>query len=102
MSRSDIYFLCFVVIQYGQGVSWGGQSMFVYFYDFGISMFWPSMVLNQRQLSLIENHTQVVWVSLFVCGCLFPCVCLSPHGTVSVFVRFTFIVFVFIVFSLCF
>ena len=37
-----------------------------------------------------------------VCGCLFLCVCLSPRGTGSVWLMFTFIVLCLIVFSVFF
>ena len=54
LSCSNLYFLCFVFIEYGQGVSWVG-SLCLFFYDLGICMFRPSMVLNQRLVSLVVS-----------------------------------------------
>ena len=69
VSRSDLYFLCFVFSSYGQGVSWVG-SLCLFFYVLVISMFRPSMVLNQRQVSLVVSD----WES-YLCGLGFT-VCL--------------------------
>ena len=85
LSRSDLSSFVMSLFQYGQGVSWGGQSMFRFLCGvFAFGLVWFSIRGRCRQLSLIENHTQVAWDSLLSCGCLFPCECLLPHGTVSV------------------
>ena len=49
--REPFYFSIWL----GQGVMWGGHSMFC-FLCFFISMFWPGMILNQGQLSIVVFH----------------------------------------------
>ena len=56
---------------------WGGHSIFC-FLGFFISMFWPGMVLNQGQLSIVVSDWESylgslfsflsVWVIIFVSG----------------------------------
>jgi hypothetical protein len=54
------------LIWFGQGVCWGGHSMFCV----SISMFWPGMVLIQGQLSIVVSD----WEPYL--GTLFPHLCL--------------------------
>ena len=71
--REPFYFSIWL----GQGVMWGGHSMFC-FLCFFISMFWPGMVVNQGQLSIVVSDWESylgspfsppsVWVVNFVCG----------------------------------
>ena len=66
-----------VSIWVGLGVIWGGHSMFC-FLCFFISMFWPGMVVNQGQLSIVVSDWESylgspisllsVWVVDFVRG----------------------------------
>jgi hypothetical protein len=71
--RETFYFsLCL-----GQGEMWGGHSIFLFLGSF-ISMFWPGMVFNQGQLSIIVSDWESnlgspfsllsVWVVNFVSG----------------------------------
>jgi hypothetical protein len=43
----------------GQGVIWGGHSLLF------VSMFWPGMVLNQGQLSIVVSDWESYLGSLF-------------------------------------
>ena len=81
MSRSDLYFLCFIFIQYGQGVTWGGQSMCVFLcWGFEFSLVWFSIRGRCRQLSLIENHTQEAFSHLcFMGDCFLLSVCICTR-----------------------
>ena len=56
-----------------------GWAVCLFFYDLGISMFRPSMGLNQRQVSLVVSDWESYLGSLgfTVGGCLFPCECLG-------------------------
>ena len=54
LSRPDLRETVNFSIWLGQGVMWGGHSMFC-FLCFFISMFWPGMVLNQGQLSIVVS-----------------------------------------------
>ena len=77
MLRPDLREPFYFSIWLGQGVMWGGQSMF-YFLCFSISLFWPGMVLNQGQLSIVVSDWESnlgspfpllsVWVVIFVSG----------------------------------
>ena len=40
---------------FGQGVSWGGHFYVLCFYDFLSLCFWPGVVLNQGQLSIVVS-----------------------------------------------
>ena len=60
---------------FGQGVIWVG--ILFCFLCFFISMFWPGMVLNQGQLSIVASDWESylalfsllsVWVVIFVSG----------------------------------
>ena len=72
------------------GCDLGGHSMF-YFLCFGISLFWPGMVLNQGQLSIVVSDWEPYIGSpfpSFLCGKLTLFVALSPverHGCFLVF-----------------
>ena len=67
------------------GCDLGGHSMF-YFLSFCISLFWPGMVLNQGQLSIVVSDWEPelgcpfpsisVWEVVFVCGTI----ALKIHG----------------------
>ena len=62
--RPDLRETFYFFIWLGQGVIWGGHSML------SISLFWPSVVPNQRQLSIVVSD----WESYL--GSPFPtCVC---------------------------
>ena len=77
LSRPDLRETFNFSIWLGQGVMWGGHSMFC-FLCFFISMFWPGMVLIQGQLSIVvsdwESHLGSsfsflsVWEVIFVSG----------------------------------
>ena len=77
MSRPDLREPFYFSIWLGQGVKWGGHSIFC-FLGFLISMFWPGMVLNQGQLSIVVSDWDSylgrpfsllsVWVVNFVRG----------------------------------
>ena len=54
VSRPDLREPFYFSIWLGQGVMWGGHSIFC-FLGFFISMFWPGMVLNQGQLSIVVS-----------------------------------------------
>jgi hypothetical protein len=52
---------------------------------------WPSMVLNQRQVSVIVSDWEPYLGSLFsivFCGWLYPVLVFSPDGTVLVVCTF--------------
>jgi hypothetical protein len=54
MSRPDLREMFYFSIWLGQGVMWGGHSIFC-FLGFFISMFLLGMVLNQGQLSIVVS-----------------------------------------------
>jgi hypothetical protein len=60
MSRPDLKEPFYAYILVGSGCDLGGHSMFR-FLCFFISMFWPGMVLNQGQLSIVVSD----WESYF-------------------------------------
>ena len=78
MSRPDLR-ACYVSILVWSGCDFGGHSMF-FFLCFCISLFWPGMVLNQGQLSIVVSewepylgsffHTMFLWLVHF---CLVFC-----------------------------
>ena len=65
-----------VSIWFGRGVIWGGHSMLCFLW-FCVSMFWPGMIINQGQLSIVVSDWEPylgspfphlsVWVVVFVC-----------------------------------
>ena len=66
------------------GCDLGVHSMF-FFLCFCISLFWPGMVLNQGQLSIVVSDWEPYLGSFFpqgFCGLLFSVS--VPYGTVSV------------------
>ena len=73
----------------GQGVSWGGHSMFLFYVCVIVICVWPGMVPNQRQLSIIVSDWEPYLGSLFSHYGLWVdvfCVCISPYRTVSIFI----------------
>jgi hypothetical protein len=75
----------------------GVGSLCLYFYDLGISMFRPSMVLNQRQVSLVVSDWESYLGSLF-CHCglwvivYVSCLCQnSSHYSFTVVIRLLFL-----------
>ena len=76
LSRPDLSsFLC-LYFWFGQGVSWGGHSMFLFYVLY--FCVWPGMVPNQRQLSIVvsdwESYLGSLFPPVFVGSCfLFLC-----------------------------
>ena len=64
MSRPDLRELCMSLFWFGQGVIWGGHSMFL-FLCFCISLFWPGMALNQGQLTIVVSDWEPYLGSFF-------------------------------------
>ena len=63
-------------------------SLCLFFYDLGISMFRPSMVLNQRQVSLVVSDWESYLGSLGFTVCLWvivPVSVFAPDRAVLVF-----------------
>jgi hypothetical protein len=76
MSRSLFPLFCRYLVWSGRELGW---AVCLFFYDLGISMFRPGMVLNQRQVSLVVSD----WESYL--GSLGFTVCLWVFVSVSVF-----------------
>ena len=59
VSRPDLSSFFISLFWFGQGVSWGGHSMFFTLCFVLCVVFlcvWPSMVPNQRQLSIVVSE----------------------------------------------
>ena len=81
LSRSDLSSFVMSLFQFGEGVSWGGQSMFFFLCcGFVFGLVWFSIRSRCRSLSLIENHTQVVFSHLCFVGDYFL-FCVFRHLT---------------------
>jgi hypothetical protein len=51
LSRPDLSSFYMSLFYFGQGVSWGGHSMFCFLF----LCVWPGMVPNQRQLAIVVS-----------------------------------------------
>ena len=86
VARSDrSYFLCRC---FSMGRAWVGWVVYVCFSMSWYFCFWPGMVLNQRQLSIVVPDWDPYLGSLFsrlMCGWFFSVLCFvySPYRTVS-------------------
>ena len=92
LSRPDLREPFYVSIWFGQGVIWGGHSIFC-FLGLCISMFWPGMVLNQGQLSIVVSDSEPYLGSPFPPFCVGSCLCLwhialKLHGCFVLFIVF--------------
>ena len=54
MSRPDLSSFFMSLFRFGQGVSWGGHSVFCSL-GFVFLCVWPGMVPNQRQLAIVVS-----------------------------------------------
>ena len=90
LSRPDLSSFFMSLFWFGQGVSWGGHSMFLFYVLY--FCFWPVMVPNQRQLSIIVSDWETylgslcshydLWVVVF-------CVCVFHTELFRVFIYFS-------------
>jgi hypothetical protein len=78
-------FISVVLSLFSMVRAWVGVgSLCLFFYDLGISMFRPSMVLNQRQVSLVVSDWELYLGSLGFTVCLWVIVyvsCLCQHSS---------------------
>ena len=85
MSRPDRRKLFMSLFWFDQGVIWVG--ILCPFSMFCISLFWPGMVLNQEQLSIVVSDWEPYLGRFFppmFCGWLFSVSCSAPDRTVLV------------------
>ena len=68
LSRPDLRELCMSLFWFGQGVIWGWVFYVIFFYVFVFLCFWPGMVLNQGQLTIVVSDWEPYFFPPVFCG----------------------------------